>query len=66
MNAETYEALKRILGFVDICKDQNELTKEQETDLEQVENWIEEVAKEYDNPEKVFIERAEERMKARS
>ena len=46
MNKETYEALKRIIGLMKGYA-KNWKTEIQE-DTKQVETWIDEVAKEYD------------------
>ena len=48
MNKETYEALKEIIqqGWIERLERQNNSFRTK--DLEQVENWIDEVAKDYE------------------
>lgn len=47
MNQETYEALKRVMGFTREVFT-NDVVSISKKDIEQVETWIDEVAKEYE------------------
>jgi len=52
MNKETYEALKRILEYLNRgSKTMSWSNGEVSTEIEQVEDWIDEVAKEYESEE---------------
>lgn len=49
MNQETYEALKEIIGWVRNQDKENEM----QTPIMLIEDWIDEVAKDYDSQEAV-------------
>ena len=56
MNKETFEALKRIIKNATDCYNSS-ATVIKKSDLEVIEGWVDEVAKEYDSCEHENIEK---------
>ncbi len=48
MNKETYEALKDLTAYLELAKVNKQLTKVLKKELKQVNDWIDKMAKEYE------------------